>query len=110
MKILSISLALVAMTFAAPVAVYAADGGTVEPMKMDCCNTTDPVCGKPVDKAIPPVACKPTADTKAKHPEMMGANVGFCSNVCRTTYEKDPSKYEETLFPQWQQWKSKQVK
>lgn len=82
-EIFSISLAPITMAFATPVAVYTVDGGTVQPMQMDCCNTTNPVCDKSVDKSILIVAFKTTTGTKTKHPKMEGANVGFCSTGLR---------------------------
>lgn len=110
MKSIALSLALVALAFATPTALVAADGAATAPMQMDCCNTTCVVCDKPVDKAIAPGVFKPTTSTKIKHPELEGASVGFCSTACKTEFEKAPEKYEEKLFPQWQQWKNKRVK
>ena len=110
MKSMTLSLALVALAFATPTVLVAADDAAAVPMQMDCCNTTCAVCDKPIDKAVTPATLKSTTGTKMKHPEMENANVGFCSMACKTEFTKAPEKYEEKLFPQWQQWKNKTVK
>jgi len=42
----------------------------------------DPVCGMMVDKK--------TAKLKSEH---MGKTYYFCSQMCKTTFDKDPTKY-----------------
>ena len=110
MKSITLSLALVALAFATPTVLVAADGAATTPMQMDCCNTTCPVCDMVINKAVPPATFKPSESVKAKHPGIEVAQVGFCSEKCKTVYQDDPSKYESKITPQWQQWKNKKVK
>ena len=102
MKNLVLSFALVAFGVGAPVILSAAET-TSDSQGTTSFNTTCPVCVKPVDAGTKTVPYKASAGGKAQHPEMSG-NVGFCSDTCRTEFQKNPSKYENTLYPQYTQW------
>lgn len=108
-----ILLALLAFGFAAPISLAAAEPAkdhAADHAGMPCCNTVCAACDMKVDAAVKPIAFKPSADVKAKHADIDTAMVGFCSDACRATYEKDPAKFETKLVPMWQEWKNKPVK
>ena len=62
-----------------------------------CCNDTCPLDGKPVSKDVKTSAYHPVSGPKT--PDQM---VGFCSDDCRTAYDKDPAKYDKDINVQIQ--------
>lgn len=102
MRNLIFTISLIAFSSGDPAAIFSAES-TTDAKEAEAFNATCPVCVKPVDSDAKPVPYKASAGTKAKHPEMTGS-VGFCSDTCRTEFEKDPAKYENTLYQQYTQW------
>ncbi len=105
--------ALLSFGLAAPISMAAAEPAkdhAADHAGMDCCNTVCPTCDMKVDPAVKPIAFKPSADVKAKHAGIDTAMVGFCSDACRTSYEKDPAKFESKVVPMWQESKNTPVK
>lgn len=105
------SLLLIA-ALAAPSMLVAADAAPAPApkaeAKADCCNTTCPVDGKPIDPAVPAVEFKTSHGPK--HPEIQGKLVGCCSVACADKLKADPAAYEATIFQQWQQKNEAKVK
>jgi hypothetical protein len=122
MKNLSLGIALLAIAFAAPVTLSAAEGGnngkdvSTTPTKTAmaaCFNTTCPVDGKPVDASVPAISYTPADKAKnAATPvdsKVVNA-VGFCCLACHDEFEAHPAQYADKLTPQWQLAKQNQAK
>ena len=79
------------------VSITVAADSTPASSKGTCCNDTCPIDGKAVDKSIKTSAYHPVSGPKT--PDMV---VGFCSDDCRSAYEKDPARYDATINEQIQ--------
>ncbi len=96
----------------APATATAADqaASTTATTEAACCNTTCVVCDKAVDPSVKTTSFKPSESVKTANPGIENAKIGFCSDACCASYEKDPAKFESKIVPHWQKSKNTPVK